>query len=79
MRFVYAISLLLLTACSATKQIPVSPVLFTSVEEEQLFREVQEKTFQYFWDGAEPTSGLARERFHTDGIYPQNDKSTVTS
>jgi len=79
MRFVYAISLLLLTACSATKQIPASPTLFASVEEEQLFREVQEKTFQYFWDGAEPTSGLARERFHTDGIYPQNDKSTVTS
>lgn len=79
MRYVYAVILLLLTACSATKQIPVSPTLFASAEEEQLFREVQEKTFQYFWDGAEPTSGLARERFHTDGIYPQNDKSTVTS
>lgn len=79
MRFVYAISLLLLTACSATKQIPVSPTLFASAAEEELFREVQEKTFQYFWQGAEPTSGLARERFHTDGIYPQNDKSTVTS
>ena len=36
-------------------------------------------TFQYFWDGAEPTSGLARERFHVDGVYPQNDKNVVTS
>ncbi len=44
-----------------------------------LFRLVQQQTFQYFWDGAEPTSGLARERLHTDNIYPQNDKSTVTS
>ena len=44
-----------------------------------LFRLVQQQTFQYFWDGAEPTSGLARERFHADNIYPQNDKSTVTS
>jgi hypothetical protein len=44
-----------------------------------LFRLVQQQTFQYFWDGAEPTSGLARERFHVDNIYPQNDKSTVTS
>jgi hypothetical protein len=40
---------------------------------------VQRATFQYFWDGAEPTSGLARERFHVDNIYPQNDKNVVTS
>lgn len=44
-----------------------------------LFRIVQQQTFQYFWDGAEPTSGLGRERFHVDNIYPQNDKTTVTS
>lgn len=40
---------------------------------------VQKQTFEYFWDGAEPNSGMARERFHVDNIYPQNDKSTVTS
>lgn len=44
-----------------------------------LFRLVQEKTFQYFWEGAEPTSGMGRERFHADNNYPDNDKSTVTS
>lgn len=44
-----------------------------------LFRVVQEKTFQYFWEGAEPTSGLARERFHTDDVYPSKDKNVVTS
>ena len=38
-----------------------------------------EQTFQYFWDGAEPNSGLARERFHADNVYPQNDKNIVTS
>lgn len=43
------------------------------------FRLVQQQTFQYFWDGAEPVSGLARERFHADNLYPQNDKSIVTS
>ena len=36
---------------------------------------VQKQTFKYFWEGAEPTSGLARERFHADDIYPENDKS----
>ena len=40
---------------------------------------VQKQTFQYFWDGAEPNSGLARERFHVDNNYPDNDKHVVTS
>ena len=40
---------------------------------------VQKQTFQYFWDGAEPVSGLARERFHADNIYPENDKHIITS
>ncbi len=44
-----------------------------------IFRIVQQQTFQYFWDGAEPVSGLARERFHVDGVYPDNDKNVVTS
>ncbi|MBI1344335.1 MAG: beta-glucosidase [Terrimonas sp.] len=44
-----------------------------------LFRMVQQRTFDYFLEGAEPVSGLARERFHADDIYPQHDKSTVTS
>jgi hypothetical protein len=40
---------------------------------------VQAKTFQYFWDGAEPTSGAARERFHVDGEYSDNDKHIITT
>ncbi|MEO7961965.1 MAG: glucoamylase family protein [Ginsengibacter sp.] len=44
-----------------------------------LFKLVQQQTFNYFWEGAEPVSGLARERFHIDNIYPENDKGTVTS
>ncbi|HEU4472847.1 MAG TPA: glucoamylase family protein [Flavisolibacter sp.] len=50
-----------------------------SREDEKIFTEVQRSTFQYFWDGAEPVSGLARERFHVDGHYPENDKMIVTS
>ncbi len=44
-----------------------------------IYDSVQRSTFQYFWEGAEPNSGLARERYHVDNVYPQNDKSTVTS
>lgn len=66
-------------ACSHSQKISVKQVVFSSKEDEAMFTEVQHATFQYFRDGAEPNSGLARERFHTDNVYPQNDKSTVTS
>ncbi len=39
---------------------------------------VQKQTFEYFWSGAEPTSGLARERIHLDGIYPSHDQDIIT-
>lgn len=51
----------------------------SELTDDQLLDTVQYKTFQYFWDGAEPTSGLARERFHVNDIYPENDKHIVTS
>lgn len=44
-----------------------------------LMREVQQRTFRYFWDGAEPHSGAARERVHVDGDYPDHDAHIVTS
>ncbi len=49
------------------------------ISDDSLLTLVQYNTFQYFWDGAEPTSGLACERIHLDGVYPQNDKSVVTT
>lgn len=69
---------LLTDAVSAVKAQSFSD-LFKTSEEKNIFTEVQKASFQYFWDGAEPTSGLGRERFHVDDKYPQNDKSTVTS
>lgn len=40
---------------------------------------VQKSTFEYFWKGAEPNSGLACERIHIDGVYPENDQNVVTT
>ena len=40
---------------------------------------VQKQTIKYFTDGAEPVSGMARERFHTDDNYPEKDKNIITS
>jgi hypothetical protein len=49
------------------------------ISEDSLLTLVQYQTFQYFWQGAEPVSGMARERIHLDGVYPQNDRNVVTS
>lgn len=40
---------------------------------------LQKQTFNYFWEGAEPNSGLARERLHMDDKYPTSPKNTVTT
>lgn len=48
------------------------------ITDEQLLDSVQKQTFNYFWEGAEPTSGLARERIHLDDIYPTHDKDIIT-
>jgi hypothetical protein len=50
-----------------------------SLSDDSLLTLVQYRTFQYFWDGAEPVSGMARERFHVDGVYPENDMNVITS
>ncbi|MGH2624804.1 MAG: glucoamylase family protein, partial [Sphingobacterium sp.] len=47
-----------------------SPSESSSMSDDALMDKIQKQTFQYFWEGAEPTSGLARERIHIDGEYP---------
>ncbi|MGI8419122.1 MAG: glucoamylase family protein, partial [Candidatus Levyibacteriota bacterium] len=87
MRKCFFIFLVVLASCKSSTQTSTatknSQRDTTRIKEQlfdsALFNLVQHQTFQYFWDGAEPSSGLARERFHVDNIYPQNDKSTVTT
>ena len=50
-----------------------------SLSDDALMDTVQRRTFLYFWEGAEPNSGLAPERYHVDGVYPENDANVVTS
>ena len=40
---------------------------------------IQHVSLNYMWDGAEPNSGLARERIHLDNLYPENDQDVVTT
>ncbi|MCR6722250.1 MAG: beta-glucosidase [Chitinophagaceae bacterium] len=71
---------MLLAACNnSPKETVVTSEDTVTILEQEIFDDVQKTTFQYFWDGAEPNSGLARERYHMDGIYPDNDKHIITS
>ncbi|AQX08257.1 glucoamylase family protein [Elizabethkingia ursingii] len=47
--------------------------------DDKLLDKVQRQTFRYFWDFAEPHSGMARERYHPDGNYPDRDANIVTT
>ena len=47
--------------------------------DEALLDYIERVHFNYMWDGAEPTSGLARERIHLDGDYPEHDQDLVTT
>lgn len=49
------------------------------ISDEALMDTLQRRTFNYFWEGAEPNSGLACERIHIDGIYPEDDQNVVTT
>lgn len=55
------------------------PTIYQGLTDQQLLDTIQYYTFQYFWDGAEPNSGLGRERIHLSGIYPNKDAHVVTT
>lgn len=85
MRYVtlFALPVLILISCSAPsrKEADVKPAEndTLAISEDSLLTLVQYQTFQYFWDNAETTSGLGKERTHMDNIYPQNDQTVVTT
>lgn len=59
---------------------PSSKTRPESFESDDAFLDYIEKThLNYMWDGAESNSGLACERIHLDGEYPQNDQHIVTT
>ena len=51
----------------------------STISDSALLDIVERQTFQYFWNGAEPTSGMARERYNEDNNYPQHDEMIVAS
>jgi hypothetical protein len=49
-----------------------SPADLAALPDEQLLEAVQRQTFRFFWEGAHPVSGLARDRCKT-GAVPEDD------
>ena len=52
---------------------------FAAISDSALLDSVKWQTIKYFTEGAETVSGMARERFHSDNVYPENDKHIITS
>jgi len=73
------VSLATVVCCSTGRKAKSVTVSAAVQSTDSVFYRVQYNTFQYFWQGAEPNSGLARERIHMDDVYPQNDKNIVTT
>ncbi|MGV3707188.1 MAG: glucoamylase family protein [Arcticibacter sp.] len=82
MKNLYTICVILLilsaSSCGRNKKAESAVSTKDSVSDDSLLTLVQRRTFDYFWEGAEPHSGMARERIHIDGDYPQNDQDVVT-
>ena len=81
MMIVWMAILPLTAACSTSK-----PEVFAGndhtdefTSDDELLDHIQKVHMNYMWDGADPTSGLAPERIHLDGIYPENDQNVVTT
>jgi hypothetical protein len=72
------IGLLLLYSCGGTTRDNTGSGGY-DLSDEELLDLVQERTFQYFWDGAEPVSGMARERYHIEDEHIENDRHIVTT
>jgi hypothetical protein len=47
--------------------------------DDEMLTYIQKAHFSYMWEGAEKSSGLACERIHIDGQYPENDADVVTT
>lgn len=73
-------SMLLVVSCKTAPKAGKAGIQESErMSDDSLLTQVQYYTFRYFWDGAEPVSGMARERFHVDGEYPDNDLNVVTT
>lgn len=80
---IFFASVFLFASCdSAQKKEPPHPTEsrpLSFASDNEFLDFIQQTHINYMWEGAEPTSGLAPERIHMDGDYPENDADVVTT
>jgi len=76
---VLVISIACITKSRNKDEKPAPASASKTISDSALLDIVEKQTFQYFYDGAEPVSGMGRERIHEDNDYPENDQMIVTS
>ncbi|MDR1624809.1 MAG: beta-glucosidase [Tannerellaceae bacterium] len=62
-----------------TDQTPEPDRQMAFESDDEFLTYIQQAHFNYMWEGAEATSGLACERIHIDGDYPENDANVITT
>jgi hypothetical protein len=73
--FLFALCLLVAGPLLRGQVLPAEDSL--SQPDRHLLDIIERQTFRYFWEGAEPVSGMARERIHADGVNPENDNDVI--
>ena len=69
--------ILLVAACHSNSQGTQQTTVDNNISDSALFDTIEHRTFEFFWTGAEPNSGMAPERIHMDNDYPEHDQSTI--
>lgn len=69
--------ILLVAACSNSQTAQQQTSVDKNISDSALFDTIEHRTFEFFWTGAEPKSGMAPERIHIDNDYPEHDQSTI--
>ena len=72
-------ALTLFTACNNTPSVTPSRPDQEVLTDDELLDTIQRASFNYMWDGADPTTGMAYERIHEDGDYGYDDPSIITT
>ncbi len=78
MKYLLLQLILLFAACSSHTKTQRTYNL-QHLSDSALLDTVEKRTFNYFWVGAEPNSGMAPERIHIDNDYPDKDPRIIAT
>jgi len=72
--------IIFLLACTAAMTVTTASAQKTNPNSDSaLLDYVERQSFEYFWRGAEPNSGMAPERIHVDNVYPDHDRGIIAT